>query len=90
MIIPSPFVYWAQTESAVSLKIELKNVEKPVVKVLENNVKFSALGVGARGESQYEFSLDLFSYVKTVSIIFNPRLFKTKKVRYKIQYLETR
>ncbi|XP_075979393.1 3-hydroxyacyl-CoA dehydratase 2 isoform X2 [Anticarsia gemmatalis] len=65
MIIPSPFVYWAQTESAVSLKIELKNVDKPDVKVLENNVKFSAQGVGARGESQYEFSLDLFSPVKT-------------------------
>lgn len=64
MIIPSPFVYWAQTESVVSLKIELKNVQNPNVRVLENNVKFSAQGIGARGESQYEFSLDLFSPVK--------------------------
>lgn len=67
MIIPSPFVYWAQTESAVSLKIDLKNVVKPDVKVLENNIKFAAHGVGARGESRYEFNLDIYSSVKTVS-----------------------
>lgn len=66
MVIPSPFVYWAQTESAVSLKIDLKNVVQPDVKVLENNVKFAAQGTGARGESQYQFTLDLFSNVKTV------------------------
>ncbi|KAF9803659.1 hypothetical protein SFRURICE_003371 [Spodoptera frugiperda] len=64
MIIPSPFVYWAQTESTISLKIELKNVVDPDVKVLENNLKFSAEGIGARGESLYEFKLDLFSPVK--------------------------
>ncbi|KAG6446052.1 very-long-chain (3R)-3-hydroxyacyl-CoA dehydratase isoform X2 [Manduca sexta] len=67
MVVPSPFVYWAQTESSVSLKIDLKNVIKPEVKVLENNVKFSAQGTGARGDSQYEFSLDLFSPIKTTS-----------------------
>ncbi|KAH9640789.1 hypothetical protein HF086_001950 [Spodoptera exigua] len=67
MIIPSPFVYWAQTESTISLKIELKNVVDPDVKVLENNVKFSAQGVGARGESLYEFNLDLFSSVKNAA-----------------------
>lgn len=70
MIIPSPFVYWAQTESTISLKIELKNVVDPDVKVLENNLKFSAEGIGARGESLYEFKLDLFSPVKNVSITF--------------------
>ncbi|XP_053612030.1 very-long-chain (3R)-3-hydroxyacyl-CoA dehydratase isoform X2 [Plodia interpunctella] len=64
MVIPSPFVYWAQTEDAVSLKIDLKNVNQPDVKVLENKVKFSAQGIGARGQSQYEFSLDLYSSVK--------------------------
>lgn len=67
MIIPSPFVYWAQTESVISLKIELKNVVEPDVKVLDNNLKFSAQGVGARGESLYEFNLDLFAPIITVS-----------------------
>lgn len=80
MLIPSPFVYWAQTESAVSLKIELKNVVNPDLKVLDNKVNFSALGIGARGESQYEFSLDLFSNVKpsneqiTVLRVFDNRV----------------
>lgn len=67
MVIPSPFVYWAQTENDVSLKIDLKNVDKPSVKVIDNKLKFSAQGTGARGESLYEFTLDLFSAIKTVS-----------------------
>lgn len=78
MIIPSPFVYWAQTESVISLKIELKNVDKPDVKVLENNLKFSAKGIGARGENGglYEFNLDLYSTVKTVSTYTCSHYFK--------------
>lgn len=66
MVVPSPFVYWAQTERAVSLKIDLKNVSEPDVKVLESTVKFSAQGIGAHGQSLYQFSLDLFSPVKSV------------------------
>ncbi|CAH0399555.1 unnamed protein product [Chilo suppressalis] len=65
MVIPSPFVYWAQTENVISLRIDLKSVEKPDVKVLENNIKFSAVGIGAHGRTHYEFSLDLFSPVRT-------------------------
>ncbi|XP_060804456.1 very-long-chain (3R)-3-hydroxyacyl-CoA dehydratase isoform X2 [Amyelois transitella] len=64
MVVPSPFVYWAQTEDAVSLKIDLKNVDQPNVKVLDSKVIFSAQGIGARGQSQYEFALDLYSPVK--------------------------
>ncbi|XP_041980644.1 very-long-chain (3R)-3-hydroxyacyl-CoA dehydratase isoform X2 [Aricia agestis] len=65
MTVPSPFVYWAQTDKAVSLKIDLKNVAKPDISVVDNTIKFAAKGVGAHGESQYEFSLDLFSPVKS-------------------------
>lgn len=68
MVIPSPFVYWAQTESVVTLKVDLKNASKPNVKILDNNIKFSAHGTGARGDNQYEFSLDLFDSVKTVCV----------------------
>lgn len=70
MVIPSPFVYWAQTEKEVSLKIDLKNVIKPDVNVLESKIKFSAEGIGAHGKTQYEFNLDLFSSIKSVSILF--------------------
>lgn len=68
MVIPSPFVYWAQTDKNISLKIDLKNVTKPDVNVCENNIKFGTQGVGAHGDSYYEFNLDLFSSVKPVSI----------------------
>lgn len=68
MVVPSPFVYWAQTEGAISLKIDLKNVQKPNVNVVENKLKFSAQGIGAHGDTHYQFSLDLFCPVKTVSI----------------------
>lgn len=67
MVVPSPFVYWAQTDKNISLKIDLRNVSKPNVCVSDTNIKFSTKGVGAHGESQYEFSLDLFSVVKSVS-----------------------
>ncbi|XP_068622528.1 very-long-chain (3R)-3-hydroxyacyl-CoA dehydratase isoform X2 [Battus philenor] len=61
MVVPSPFVYWAQTDKCISLKIDLKNVVKPAVDVIDNKVKFSGQGIGAHGETQYEFSLDLYS-----------------------------
>ncbi|XP_047532428.1 very-long-chain (3R)-3-hydroxyacyl-CoA dehydratase [Vanessa atalanta] len=64
MGIPSPFVYWAQTDKSVSLKIDLRNVLKPDISVCDNNIKFAAQGVGAHGDSQYEFNLDLFSSIK--------------------------
>lgn len=65
MKVLSPFVYWAQTESAISLKIDLKNVSDPHVKLVENKITFSAEGTGAQGNNRYEFNLDLFSPVKT-------------------------
>ncbi|CAG9790821.1 unnamed protein product [Diatraea saccharalis] len=65
MVVLSPFVYWAQTEKVISLRIDLKNVNEPDVKVLEDKVKFSAEGIGAHGRTQYEFNLDLFSSVKS-------------------------
>lgn len=68
MVIPSPFVYWAQTEDVVSLKIDLKNVVKPDVTILEEKVQFSADGIGAHGQSHYKFSLDLYSPIKNVRI----------------------
>lgn len=67
MVNPHPFVYWAQTDKNLSLKIDLKNVTKPEIEVVDNNIKFAARGIGAHGESQYEFNLDLFSSLKPVS-----------------------
>ncbi|CAK1542317.1 unnamed protein product [Leptosia nina] len=65
MVIPSPFVYWAQSSNSVSLKIDLRNAETPNIEVLENKIKFSAQGVGAHGICKYEFSLDLFAPIRS-------------------------
>lgn len=68
MVVPSPFVYWAQTDKLITLKIDLKNVVKPDVDIVDNKIKFFGKGIGAHGETQYGFNLDLFSSLKSVSI----------------------
>ncbi|KAG5680151.1 hypothetical protein PVAND_009676 [Polypedilum vanderplanki] len=60
----SPFVYWAQTEDQISLKIDLKDVKDFNIKSDEAKFNFTGVGVGARGLQEYKFSLDLFSEVK--------------------------
>ncbi|KPJ03100.1 3-hydroxyacyl-CoA dehydratase [Papilio xuthus] len=65
MVVPSPFVYWAQTDKIITLKIDLKNVVKPDVDIIDNKIKFYGKGIGAHGETQYGFSLDLFSSLKS-------------------------
>ncbi|XP_067008173.2 very-long-chain (3R)-3-hydroxyacyl-CoA dehydratase isoform X2 [Anabrus simplex] len=59
----SPFVYWAQTESNVTLKVELKDVKNPDVTLLEKNLQFTAEGHGAKGPHNYGFSLNFHSAV---------------------------
>ncbi|CAH2243559.1 jg1606 [Pararge aegeria aegeria] len=61
MAYPSPFVYWAQTDEIISLRVDLRNVTKPDINVVDNNIKFVARGIGAHGDRVYKFSLDLFS-----------------------------
>lgn len=69
MVIPSPFVYWAQTPNIISLKIDLRNAETPTIDIVENKIKFSGQGVGAHGTANYMFQLDLFAPVRSVSNI---------------------
>ncbi|XP_033220578.1 very-long-chain (3R)-3-hydroxyacyl-CoA dehydratase [Belonocnema kinseyi] len=59
----SPFVYWAQTEDHISLKIDLTNAKNVNVNIGEKKLKFSAHGQGARGPNNYGFSLDFHSTV---------------------------
>ncbi|KAJ9601091.1 hypothetical protein L9F63_000757, partial [Diploptera punctata] len=59
----SPFVYWAQTEDIITLKVDLKDVKKPDVKLGEKKLQFSGHGHGARGEHDYSFTLDFHSEV---------------------------
>ncbi|XP_046428692.1 very-long-chain (3R)-3-hydroxyacyl-CoA dehydratase isoform X1 [Neodiprion fabricii] len=59
--VPSPFVYWAQTESQVTLKVDLTDVKNPGVDLHEKKLKFVANGQGARGPDSYAFTLDFHS-----------------------------
>ncbi|XP_076356184.1 very-long-chain (3R)-3-hydroxyacyl-CoA dehydratase-like isoform X2 [Tachypleus tridentatus] len=58
MNLPSPFVYWAQTESGISLRVDLHNVKNPVIDLREKGLLFTASGIGAKGEQTYQFQLE--------------------------------
>ncbi|XP_019697101.1 very-long-chain (3R)-3-hydroxyacyl-CoA dehydratase isoform X2 [Harpegnathos saltator] len=57
----TPFVYWAQTESQVTLKVDLTDVKDLNVDIQNNLLKVTAYGQGARGWNNYSFSLNLHS-----------------------------
>ena len=59
----SPFVHWGQTESTLSLRVDLKRAENPVVELTDKKLSFSGEGYGARGQNQYLFHLAFFAEV---------------------------
>lgn len=60
----SPFVYWGQTESTLSLRVDLKRTENPVIELTDKKLSFSGEGYGARGQNQYLFHIDFFHDVE--------------------------
>ena len=61
--IYSPFIYWGQTESSVSLRVDLKSVKHPNLDLQSDKISFYAYGYGARGFNDYSFSFDFFADV---------------------------
>uniref|UniRef100_A0A1Y1L455 Very-long-chain (3R)-3-hydroxyacyl-CoA dehydratase n=1 Tax=Photinus pyralis TaxID=7054 RepID=A0A1Y1L455_PHOPY len=59
----NPFVYWAQNEDSLFLKIDLKDVNNPDIKFEERKFHFQAHGVGAHGCANYGFCLDFCSEI---------------------------
>lgn len=59
----SPFVYWGQTESTLSLRVDLKRTVNPLIELTAGKLKFSGEGYGARGQNQYLFHIDFFAHV---------------------------
>lgn len=55
----SPFVYWAQTEREVTLRIDLRSVKSPEIDVQDHSVYFHGVGVGSHGKNTYSFKLEL-------------------------------
>ncbi|XP_033326572.2 3-hydroxyacyl-CoA dehydratase 2 [Megalopta genalis] len=66
-----PFVYWAQTESQVTLKVDLTNVKDLDVDMDEKRLCVNAHGQGAKGFNNYRFILDLNSSINTEESRYN-------------------
>ncbi|XP_030377866.1 very-long-chain (3R)-3-hydroxyacyl-CoA dehydratase 3 [Scaptodrosophila lebanonensis] len=59
----SPFVYWAQTEQTLQLKIDLKDAKGAIADFSANSLAFSARGYGARGVNAYKFDLHFYGNI---------------------------
>ncbi|XP_054631190.1 very-long-chain (3R)-3-hydroxyacyl-CoA dehydratase isoform X2 [Dunckerocampus dactyliophorus] len=64
-MVLTPLVYWAQRHEEIYLRVELTDAQNIDVYVHENILHFRALGHGAKGQNQYEFSLEFLLPVKT-------------------------
>ncbi|XP_076252119.1 3-hydroxyacyl-CoA dehydratase 2 [Rhynchophorus ferrugineus] len=56
----SPFVYWAQSENCIFLKIDLKDVKEPNINIEQKSIKFQGVGTGAQGSRDYSFCLNFY------------------------------
>ncbi|XP_012273014.1 very-long-chain (3R)-3-hydroxyacyl-CoA dehydratase [Orussus abietinus] len=59
----TPFVYWAQTQNQVTLKVDLTDAEVLCVNLEQKKLRFEARGEGARGVHTYGFTLEFHSNV---------------------------
>ena len=64
-----PFVYWAQTETDVYLRVDLKAIKDTEVTIDEDEVEVSTLGIGAQGgvegRQRYHFVIEVFLPINT-------------------------
>uniref|UniRef100_A0AAY4DBA5 Very-long-chain (3R)-3-hydroxyacyl-CoA dehydratase n=1 Tax=Denticeps clupeoides TaxID=299321 RepID=A0AAY4DBA5_9TELE len=60
----TPHVYWAQRHGEIYLRVELSDAQNLNIRVQENTLCFKGQGHGAKGENEYEFSLDFLKPVK--------------------------
>ncbi|XP_066156429.1 very-long-chain (3R)-3-hydroxyacyl-CoA dehydratase [Euwallacea fornicatus] len=61
----SPFVYWAQNENSLFLKIDLKDVKGPDIDIGNKHIHFIGIGRGAQGSEKYSFQLNFLETVDT-------------------------
>jgi len=61
----SPFVYWAQSEDEILLRVDIKDAIAPEIVIEEEEVEFTAMGRGSQGNQvKYHFVLEFFLPVK--------------------------
>ena len=60
----NPFVYWAQTETDICLRVDLKDMKDTEITIEEDEIEVSTLGVGAQGcedgRRRYHFVIEFF------------------------------
>ncbi|TKS70459.1 Very-long-chain (3R)-3-hydroxyacyl-CoA dehydratase [Collichthys lucidus] len=65
MQILTPHVYWAQRHGDIFLRVELSDASNLDISLQENNtLQFRAQGHGAKGDNEYEFSLEFLEAVR--------------------------
>ncbi|KAJ0056790.1 hypothetical protein NL108_017700 [Boleophthalmus pectinirostris] len=64
MQLLTPHVYWAQRRGEIFLRVDLCDAKNLSISVEENTLQFRAQGHGAKGENEYEFSLQFREPVK--------------------------
>ena len=64
-----PFVYWAQTETDICLRVDLKDIKDAEVTIDEDEIEVSTMGIGAQGGSEgrqrYHFVIEFFLPINT-------------------------
>ncbi|CAJ1056625.1 very-long-chain (3R)-3-hydroxyacyl-CoA dehydratase [Xyrichtys novacula] len=60
----TPLVYWAQRHGEIYLRVELTDAQNISICVKEKLLQFRAQGHGAKGQNEYEFSLEFLSPIK--------------------------
>lgn len=66
----SPFVYWGQTETTLTLRVDLKKAENPLVELTDTKLSFSGCGYGARGQNQYLFHIEFYDQIDPVNCTY--------------------
>jgi len=64
-----PFVYWAQSNKDISLRVDLKDVKDPDITIEEEEIEFSCIGTGSQGQQKYEFLLEFYLPVEKDSAV---------------------
>lgn len=62
--MPSPFVYWHQSECSITLRIDLKSVKRVDEEFGKKKITFKGEGIGALGLHDYEFEYNLIAEIE--------------------------
>jgi len=80
-----PFVYWAQSTTEITLRVDLKDVKDPDIQIEEEEIEFSSLGTGSHGHHKYQFVLEFYLPVDKKSAMYE---IYAREIRIKVSKKE--